>query len=259
MAKSAIDYLRLLQALLPRGKAWNREEGSVLTEFLYGEGEEFARVDSRSDDLLVERDTRYANELLIDHEIDLGLPDECSPVPQTIQERRFAAHSKLIALGQQNPAYFIELAAAYGWIVTITEYTPCWCGVGGSGDPCGDQETIFYWKVTIEFGGGEIVYALSGSSECGDWIAYLSGIEAMICSLERYKPAHTVLIFGYEGAEFSSAYSRRSSFNAMLSGEEDYLYGEFWQGFGEGFDVHYGGEFDRGAFKGGVSGFRRPA
>ena len=254
MAKSATDYLRLLQALLPKGKAWNREEGSVLTEFLHGEGEEFARVDSRSDDLLIERDTRYATELLTDHEIDLGLPDECSPDSQTIQERRLAAHSKLIALGQQNPAYFIELALAYGWTVTITEYTPCWCGVGDCGDPCGDQENIFYWKVTIEFGGGGyVVYALSGSSECGDWIAYIPGSTAMVCSLEKYKPAHTVLIYDYEGPDFDEAFS--SAFDSLPSEGDLYLYGAFDQSFGLGFDVHLGGEFDFDAF--GIS-FRKP-
>ncbi len=257
MARSAISYLRMLQSLLPHGRAWNRDEGSVLTEFLYGEAEEFARIDQRADDLLLERDTRYATELLVDHETDLGLPDDCSPETQTIQERRNAAHSKLIALGQQNPAYFIELAAAYGWTITITEYRPCWCGVGVCGEACGDQWVIFYWKVTIEFdpaGGGLIVYALSGSSESGDWISYIPGIEEMICSFNKYKPAHTVLTFGYDGPEFDEAFS--SAFDAMPAGSETYLEGEFWREFSSAFDVHYGGEYFTNEFSG---DFRKPA
>jgi len=234
MARSAIDYLRLLQSLLPRGKAWTREEGSVLTEFLHGDAEEFARVDSRSADLLIERDTRYASELLIDHEIDLNLPDECSPENQTIQERRLVAHGKLITLGGQNPAYFIELAAAYGWDITITEY-------------------IFYWKITIGYGGGSVVYAMCGSSECGDWITFLPGVTSMICSLEKYKPAHTVLIFAYDGIEFDEAFNL--AFDSLPSEGEAYLYGEFWRAFSSAFDVRYGGEYFADEFSG---DFRKP-
>ena len=254
MIRSATDYLRLLQSLLPRGRAWTREEGSVLTDFLLGEAEEFARVDTRSNVLLTERDAQYASELLIDHEIDLGLPDECSPETQTIQERRLAAHSKLIALGGQNPTYFIELAAAYGWTVTVTEYSPFWCGVMGAGDPCGDAWVIFYWKITISYGGlGEIIYFICEESECGDLLSYISGAESMLCQFEKYKPAHTVLIFDYDGPEFDTGFGL--GFDAMLSGSESYLYGAFWREFSSAFDVHYGGEYFTDEFSG---DFRKP-
>lgn len=248
-----VEYLRLLQSLLPKGKAWNRDESSVLTEFLYGEAEELSRVDKRSDDLLQERDTRYASELLVDHELDLGLPDECSESSLTITERRRAAHSKLIAQGQQSPSYFIELAAAYGWTIIITEYTPFWCGIGMAGDPCGDQEVIFYWKVSIYYDGGESVYFICGSSESGDPLLFIPGLTSLICMLKKYKPAHTTLIFDYIGPEFDRAFN--SSFDSLPSEEGDYLEGAFWRGFGRGFDVHYGGEFDSNAFD---ENFRQP-
>jgi uncharacterized protein YmfQ (DUF2313 family) len=253
--RTALEYLRLLQSLLPKGFAWNREEGSGLTEFLHGEAEEFSRVDSRSDDLvLLERDTRFASELLVDHETDLGLPDECSAGNETIQERRRIANTRLITLGQQNPAYFIELAAAYGYTITITEYTPFWCGIGRSGDPCGDQKTIFYWKVTIAYGGENIVYFQSGSSESGDAISYIPGTTSFICMLNKYKPAHTTIIYDYDGPEFDEAFS--SAFDALPSSDEDYLEGGFWRGFGQGFDVNYGGDFNTDAFG---AGFKLPA
>lgn len=255
MAFSTTNYLRLLQALLPKGRAWNRDDGSTLTEVLQAQADELARVDGRSDVLLNERDTRLTSELLVEHEIDLGLPDTCSVEGETIQERRRAAHAKLITLGQQNPAYFIELALAFGWTITITEYTPFWCGVAGSGDPCGDQETIFYWKVTIAYGSGDIIYFLCGSSEAGDPLLYIPGTSGLICMLNKYKPAHTTLIFDYSGPEFDRAYN--TAFDSLPSGDEDYLEGAFWREFGSGFDVHYGGEFDRGAFD--ITDFRRPA
>lgn len=254
MARSAENYLRLLQSLLPRGRAWNREEDSNLTEFLYGEAEEFARVEERSNSLLQERDTRKTSELLVDHENDLGLPDECSDPDATIQERRFIAHTKLITLGGQNPQYFIDLAEAYGWTITITEYSPFWCGIHGCGDPCGDQWVIFYWNVTINFGGGEIIYFTCGSSECGDPLAYIPGTSSLICMLNKYKPAHTVLTFDYDGPGFDTGFD--SGFDSMPSGNEDYLTGGFSKGFSLGFDVCLGGGFSKDGFD---SGFDVPA
>jgi len=254
MAKTVIDYLRELQSLLPKGKAWTRDEGSTSAEFLHGDAEEFAHVDERSDDLLQERDTRYTSELLIDHENDLGLPDECSPEGETIQERRLAVHSKLIALGQQNPAYFIELATAFGWTITITEYSPFWCGVMGSGEPCGDQETIFYWKITITIGSGNIVYFLSGSSESGDPLSYLPGTESMICTFNKLKPGHTVLIYDFDGPEYGIGFG--PGFDSLPSETESHLEGCFSQGFGLGFNVNLGGGFNADGF--GI-GFKQPA
>lgn len=251
--RTAKDYLRLLQSLLPKGKIWNRDEDSVLTEFLYGQAEELARVDGRSEDLLRERDSRYTLELLIDHEIDLGLPDECSEEGETVEERRRIVHGKLVSLGQQNPAYFIGLAAAYGYTITITEYAPCWCGVAATGDPCGGPETIFYWKVTIAYAGSSIVYFLSGSGESGDLLSFVTGTTSLICILNRYKPAHTTLIFEYDGPAFAVAFG--SGFDSLPPGTPISLQGAFTVAFGLGFDAHLGGDFDTNAFG---NGFKRP-
>ncbi len=246
VARTSTDYLRSLQSLLPLGKAWNRTEGSNLTEFLHGEAEEFARVDQRSVDLLVERDTRTSSELLIDHEIDLGLPDECSPDTQTIQERRLSAHSRLITLGQQNPAYFIEIAAALGWTIAITEFTPFWMNVGTMGEPIGDQTNIFYWKVTITLGGGDIIYFLVGSSQMGDPLSFVPGTDSLICILKKYKPAHTTLLFDFDGPAFDQGFS--SGFDSIPSQTEEHLTGGFDQGFSSGFDVNWGGGFSKDGF-----------
>ena len=248
--KTSTHYLRLLQSLLPQGAAWNKEEGSSLSEFLFGQAEEFSRVDGRSDDLLVEKDTRYSSELLIDHEIDLGLPGECSPESQTIAERRLAAHTKLITLGQQNPAYFIELAAAYGWMITINEFSPMWCGVGVAGDMCGDQDVIFYWEVVIFYTGDDIIYFTAGSSEAGDALSFLPAASSLICMLNKYKPAHTTIIYSRSGFAFDSAFSTDFNSLSFAYDEETYLTGPFDQSFSQAFDTHLGGAFDFDSFGG---------
>ena len=253
-ARVASQYLKLLQSLLPKGYAWNRDEDSDIGQFLYGEAGEFARVEGRAYDLLQERDTRYASELLIDHETDLGLPDECSPDGQTIQERRLAAHTKLISLGGQNPAYFIELAEAYGWEVTIEEFSPFICGAHGAYDRCGESLSIFWWSVTITIGGGNLIHFLCGSSECGDSLGFLGDVDSMICIFNKYKPAHTSLVWGFNGPEFNIEFD--SAFDAMPASIGSYLDGAFSYAFGLGFDVNLGGGFSADSF---TDAFRKPA
>jgi len=252
--RTAIEYLRLLQSLLPKGFAWNRDDGSILTEFLYGEAEEFARVDGRSGDLLVERNTLTTNELLSDHENDLGLPDDCSEESETVTERRNNVHSKFIQLGQQFPQYFIDVAEAMGWMITVTEFSPFICGVGAAGDPCGDSDVIFYWLVTIDLTEVNIIYFTAGNSQSGDLLSFTPSLAPLQCTLNQLKPAHTKLIFDFEGPAFGLGFS--SAFDSLPSGSEDYLTGAFDQSFSSAFDAYLGGEFDFGAFD--VS-FRKPS
>lgn len=244
--RTPIEYLRLLQSLLPIGKAWNLDENSTLTEFLYGEAEEFSRVDGRSDDLLRERSTLYTNELLSDHENDLGLPDECSAVVETITQRRDAVHSKFIQLGQQNPQYYIDIAAAMGWTISINEFSPFICGYSVSGDMCGGSDVIFYWQVSINLSSVNVIYFTSGNSQSGDMLSFIPEIDPLICTLNKLKPAHTILIYDYVGPSFSVDFDE--SFDSFPSGGETYLTGPFDQSFGLGADVHLGGGFNSGAF-----------
>ena len=236
MARSAADYLRLLQSLLPRGAAWNRDDGSVLTEFLYGQAEEFARVDSRSDDLLKERDTRYTTELLVDHELDFGIPDECSELATTIQQRRNVIHTKLNASGRQDKQYFIDLAAALGFTITITEFAA----------------GTFRWQVNMEYW-LEWIFFRSGGSESGDPLVYVPGFELLSCVLNKYKPAHTILEVVGTGAAFDRSFG--PSFLSLSSSGDDYLTGPFDKGYNISFDFRRGGGFDFDNFG---NGFDKP-
>jgi uncharacterized protein YmfQ (DUF2313 family) len=289
MTELISKYLRLLQSLLPWGKAWNREEDSVLTQLLTGQAVEFARVETRSRELAVERDVRTSTELLGDYEEELGLPDLCftstldpftfteyfsdnrnnrraatcfawtmiAPISDgsisasdrrhisgvypfhvdldelitsglissgeilTVAQRRIIAYNKLTLKGRQNRAYFIELAATLGIPIEIIEFTPFWCGVGASGDPCGGQETIFYWKIQIPFG-------THGS---------------VLCTIEKVKPAHTKIIWDYAEAGFDGGFS---------PGFDVYFYnGGFGSGFDRGFEGLGAGGFDYYGFSSG--------
>jgi uncharacterized protein YmfQ (DUF2313 family) len=253
MGYSAEEYKRMLKALLPRGKIWQVEDDSTLAEFLHGEGEEFARVDTRSEELIVESRVGTTNQLLTEHETDYGIPDECTDLANTTSERKKILLSKIIAVGQQDKDYFIEIALTLGYTITIDEFSPFICGVGVSGDPCGDHVVLFHWRVNIVGGKGAIIQFKSGSSQSGDPIKFLPGFDLLKCIFAKLKPAHTVIIWNVTGPAFSKAFS--NAFDSIPSDDASFLQGAFNREFSSAFDVRYGGAFGKG-FGG---GFNKPA
>lgn len=179
MARDWNSYYRLIRSLFPRGRAWNIDSG-VMKELVQGKAVELARVDARVDALLLERNTLTTTELLSEFEAEFGLPDDCiDPSTYTTAERRAALNTKLTSLGSLRPNYYIGIAESLGYTgVTVTMYTPFWCGLGVSGDPCGDQETIFYWTLKWTY----------------DMTKPLQDGQDLECLVNRYKPAHTVAI-----------------------------------------------------------------
>lgn len=240
MGRSATEYTKLLQSLLPRGRVWTRDWGSVLKQVLHGQSDELSRVDGRSEDLVFERDTRNTNELLTDWERDLGLPDECSQDGATVSERRKEVNAKFTQKGRQDKQYFVDIALALGWTITITEYTPFICGVGVSGEFCGDSEVIFQWTINVNATETTIFFT-SGSSESGDPLSELAGVETLICTMNRLKPAHTQLFFQFFGPGFSKGFN--SGFDSIPSDIIENLTGGFGKGFSDGFPVAHGGGF----------------
>ena len=236
MAKTITDYLRLFQSLLPRGYAWTRDEGSRLTEFLRGLAGEFVRIEERSDILLQEKEIRRSSELLIDHETDLGLPDECSEFSINIQQRRAYAYTKLIAAGRQDKQYFIDLAELLGFVITITEFDP----------------DTFKWQINCNFQ-NDWIFFRSGSSRSGERLVYVPGVDLLICVLNKYKPAHTFFEIIGIGAAFDASFS--SAFLSFSSDTQDYLEGGYDRSFDISFDFRRGGNFYFDSFG---NGFDKP-
>ncbi len=116
-------YARQLANLLPCGKAFEVTSGSNLEKLLFAIADELARVDARSKDLLSEYDPRTTVEMIGDWERVLGLPDEfVTEISEDIGERQLAVTQKYTARGGQSAAFFIALALACGYVVTISTY-----------------------------------------------------------------------------------------------------------------------------------------
>lgn len=194
MAMTADDYLQHLQALLPQGPAWPRAADADLTKLLRAFADEFERVDFRVDGVFNEFDPRTTSELISDWERVAALPDPCVTSDQSIEQRRAALVSKLIAQGGQSRQYFIDMAGSMGYpAATVDEYSQMVCD-----EDCDaalwSAPDEFVWQINLPSDGA--VFEMDCESSCDDALM-IWGDEAIECRINRYKPAHTTVIFAY--------------------------------------------------------------
>jgi uncharacterized protein YmfQ (DUF2313 family) len=230
--RSGDDYGNAFLMLLPTGQAWPRHPLSTLVNASFGLCNYWGFVDGRAADLLeTESDPRATLELLPDWERNWGLPDPCVTTPQSIQARRTALVLKMTMQGGQSRQFFIDVAQKLGYTVTITEYLPYICGISRVGDTrsaldnpedptrfmwqLGPPELRYYWTVHVT--SLKLEYFHTGSSQTGiDRLLSIGTAQDLECLIDRYKPAHTDVVFDYSavsGLDFSQTFN--SSYLAL--------------------------------------------
>lgn len=191
------QYLRHLQALMPRGRAWPTEDGAALTQLLAGFSGGLSRNHNRAVDLIDEADPRTTIELLGEWERICGLPDGCSASgAATLAERRDAVVAKITGRGGQSRQYFIDLAGALGYAVSITEHGPFLAGISTAGDPVNIEAWRFVF--TVHAATATVRDFRAGASAAGEPLRTW-GNTALECAITANKPAHTNVIFAYGG------------------------------------------------------------
>jgi uncharacterized protein YmfQ (DUF2313 family) len=235
--RSGDDYAVAFSALLPRGAAWPREPETVLMSLIAGMAQIWGDpVDKRAADLLEqESDPRTTVELLPDWERNWGLPDPCFAEPLSVHDRQVALVQRMTIEGGQSRQFFVDVAAQLGYTITITEYRPFMTGIDKVGDnrvigtgatmfdqfdyiilnPLGTPvqagqyseypymlgvpENRFYW--TVHVGQTRLTWFRCASGQTGVDPHLRIGIATDVeCVLNRWKPAHTDIIFDYSGS-----------------------------------------------------------
>lgn len=188
-------YRKMLLDLLPQGRAWPKEEGSDLYNTMDALAQELARLDARSFKLLDEADPRTTFEMITDWERVVGLPDECSEENQTLQQRREAIVARLIQSGSINKQLYIDLAAALGYTVTVTDYKQFRTGRSRVGDALWNGD--WRWAFTVTAPLDTVRYFRTGLSVAGEPLANW-GNDKLECVLAKFAPAGTIILFAYE-------------------------------------------------------------
>lgn len=132
---------------------------------------------------------------LADWERVLALPDPCLVgVPQSVRQRVQAVVSKLRARGGQSRPFFISLAKALGYDITITTFRPARAGIARAGDRLYGGDWDYAWRVNAP--AVTVNYARAGLTAAGDPLASW-GNKILECRLSQMKPAESTLLFGY--------------------------------------------------------------
>lgn len=195
MARSADHYKQLLKLLMPPGEAFPRDVGTNMDALLHGLAEEWARIDARGERLIIDGLPATTNELLTDWERVTGLPDKCAgTLETTMQGRRNAVVSKLTSTGGQSKSYFIAVAKALGYDVTITEFRPFRAGFSRAGDRLTNGDWVYAWQVNSPE--TTIIDFRAGQSCAGEPLRAW-GNDTLECKINQLKPAHTIAIFSY--------------------------------------------------------------
>jgi uncharacterized protein YmfQ (DUF2313 family) len=238
------DYAEAFAKLLPFGIAWPRHRSSVLMRTVYGLCSFWGYIEDRASTLLErESDPRATTELLPDWERNFGLPDPCYAEPFSIGDRQKALVQRMTIQGAQSREFFISVASQIGYTISISEYRPFMCGIDRCGDnrvigdgtgtdkyyyggpalnPAGKPLALgeysdwpymlgpltnrYYWKVHVgttrltwfRVGGGGGQVGIDPHLRIG----LATDLE---CLLNRWKPAHTQIIFDYSGVTVGGA------------------------------------------------------
>jgi uncharacterized protein YmfQ (DUF2313 family) len=187
------DYARVLADLLPRGAAWPRDPDATIMLAMRGLAEEWARWTDRNCDLLAEAYPCGATESIEDWERICGLPDPCTGPLATLQQRRIAVCAALAATGGSSEQYFIELAAALGYSITIETFEPFRVETNTVEQPLYDESWMFAWRITVA-GGPHITYFRVDVSTVEEPLEAYSH-DQLLCLFAKLKPAHTVIIW----------------------------------------------------------------
>ncbi|HWF01542.1 MAG TPA: putative phage tail protein [Caulobacteraceae bacterium] len=173
------DYLAALQGLMPRGRVWPRGPGAVQALVLAALAMTPARLGQSAGALISGAFPSTAGEMLPEWEGALGLPDPCAGPAPTLQARQSQVVAKLINSGGQSVTFFVQLAAALGYAITITEFS-------------GAQ--AHHWQVNCPQ--VQAIRFRAGQSTAGEPL--LSGGSAVLeCVINELKPAQTTVSFLY--------------------------------------------------------------
>lgn len=189
----------------PPGSAFGSGDGtavslsSVLARLTRALLSPFETLYARAYRLAIESSVFGANELLLEWEIDYGLPDSCGSGTSSIAERLRALQARVASTAVITPGDFIRVAASYGFTIAIEEPCIFQCAFSecGGEHEIGDTRQEAFWIVYVA--DLAIDYFRASEGECGrDPLFSLGDAERLICILRRIAPAWTVPILSID-------------------------------------------------------------
>jgi uncharacterized protein YmfQ (DUF2313 family) len=156
---------------------------------------ELSRLEDDIVTLLTNAIPGLSEDLLLEWEADLGLPEDCFPLPQTLKERQDAAHAKYTAnYAGLSEQFFIDLAFSLGATISISSGGTIGVPFRANG-PINIEETRVGPFATPSDPDGRVW----STGRLHVWIVDIQddqpSIDIIQCLFQKFKPAHTVVTF----------------------------------------------------------------
>jgi uncharacterized protein YmfQ (DUF2313 family) len=176
------DFLAAFLRLFPRGRAWSAltATGTVIYQVCNALMPTYVRSYYAAANLLVDGFPATSVDLLPQWQAALGLPNACTPLGATLAQQQAQVVAQFIAGSGATPAYFIALAALYGYTITIVEGAPA----------------TRTWTVHSSSIAPPLIFR-AGRNRAGDRLETVSANSQLECILNAVKPADTNLVFSF--------------------------------------------------------------
>ena len=211
------DYLQMLKNLLPRGDIWDVQKGSNFDKLLHAHAHELTRLDGETYRFIKEMNPQYSIEALTDWERVLSLPDTCLGNEQTIHMRRLMVLRKLMRGQNFSEKYLLNLCKLMGYEEAyITEFTPFMVDHSKVGERLNtavggayldksnevpnlilDKYAAWRFVIFLHLGKSQTRYFQVNSSKTEERLITW-GDKTIECIINREKPAHIIVLFGYD-------------------------------------------------------------
>ncbi|WP_140918461.1 YmfQ family protein [Limnobaculum xujianqingii] len=187
-----MNSANLLALLLP--PVSYDDKGPRISAELAAEGAQLDAVKAKSIEILSAVTPFNAGNLLADWERVYGLVIHAEA---TYQERLSRVLAKMAETGGLSIPYFINLAAAMGYDITIDELQPFRVSANRCGDTLYTEDIIWVWRVNILNSEIPTYHFRTGASGAGERLLAFgdSQLETVFNDL---KPAETLCIFAYQ-------------------------------------------------------------
>lgn len=167
-----------------------------LYKFLLGVGIECSQSESYIHEMVRQHDISVTENLIEEWERAVGIPDSCFSGTGTIEERRRDVIAKISSFGVSTEQQFIDLAAQYGYTITIehrnfnsTPFDMQFDYPLGSGDNAGKFVMfVIFEGVSPPQNTFDMMF---------DYIFDDGPYNIVICLFNKLKPANTLIIYEF--------------------------------------------------------------
>ena len=187
------DFQQAMLRLLPSGRVWRRDPDSNLSAVMLALAPTYTSSTAAAAQVLIDGNPATTQNLLVEWETSLGLPDPCTAPNPSIEQRQAAVRAKWGARGALTTGYFIALADALGFAITITEFSPFAVDMSCDASLL-EPAWAFIWQVNAP----QIVtfYCSVEDSSADDPLETYDAGER-VCRITQDAPAGTLVLFAF--------------------------------------------------------------